>query len=233
MKLTLKEAMRSAEDGCLSEKEEITRVLYSLLETPAKEFPKEYISDLKGMLACALKWVGNVSDEEFGEYTYLDLICLTDITAYYLILDDAAQAMPCVLLLSESIFLDFLQKTANYCTPASLFCTVNLRELLNVLDELAGEPQNSFSEVIKHANLIKGSTYTYNLTPKSTVKDLIVQTESVIRQCWRPWHNLIAFSCDVMAGYEVIQMIALKCIKNAFRDSFRKWKRESDKRTNR
>lgn len=232
MKITLKEAMRSAEDGGLIDKEEITKVLYSLLETPAKEFPKEYISDLKGLLTCALEWVGNVSDEEFGEYTYLDLLCLTDITAYTLICEDS-QAMPSVLLLSEYIFLNFLQKTANYCTPASLFCAVNLKELLDVLDELAGEPQNSFNEVIKHAKLIKGSTFTYNLTPKSTVNDLIVQTESVIRQYWRPWHNLIAFSCDVMAGYEIIQMIALKCIKNAFRDSFRKWKRESDKRTNR
>lgn len=232
MKLTLKEAMRSAEDGCLIDKEEITRVLYSLLETPAKEFPKEYISDLKELLSCALEWVGNVSDEEFGEYTYLDLLCLTDITAYTLICEDS-QAAPSILLLSEYIFLNFLQKTANYCTPADLFCAVNLKELLNVLDELAGEPQNSFSEVIKLSKRIKGSNYTYNLTPKSTVKDLIVQTESVIRQYWRPWHNLITFSCNVMVGYEMIQMIALKCIKNAFSDSFRKWKRESDKRTNR
>lgn len=232
MKLILKEAMRSAEDGCLMDKEEITRVLYRLLETPAKEFPKEYISSLKEMLSCGLEWIENVSDEEFGEYTYLDLLCLTDITAYSLIVEDP-NAMPSVLLLSEYIFLNFLQKTANYCTPADLFCAVNLKGLLNVLDELAGEPQDSFGEMINLAGRINGDDYTYNLTSKSTVKDLVVQTDSIIRQCWRPWHELRTFSYDVMAGYEIIHTIAFKFIKNAFSNSFRKWKIESDKRTNR
>ena len=119
MKLILKEAMRSAEDGCLMDKEEITRVLYRLLETPAKEFPKEYISSLKEMLSCGLEWIENVSDEEFGEYTYLDLLCLTDITAYSLIVEDYC----------------------NYQTPKTGNCTTGLAE--SILEMLAALPNHT------------------------------------------------------------------------------------------
>lgn len=182
-------------------------MLQNLLSTPATEFPARYITDLKEMFACVLEWVGKVSNEEFGKYTYLDLICLACLSAETLIRTEH-NTQNCVLLLSEQVFLKFLQKTASYCTPADLFCAVNFKELLNILDELAGLPQTSFSELIKLTRRINDGTFRYDLTSRSTVKDLIDQTESVIKQYWRPWDDLKSFRSDVMVGYEVIHMVA-------------------------
>lgn len=232
MKLTLKEAMRSAEDGCLIDKEEITRVLQNLLGTPAKEFPARYITDLKEMLACGLEWIGEVSNEEFGEYTYLDLICLAELTAQTIIRNDNS-ANFCLILLSDQVFQTFLRRAEDYCTPVDLFLAVNLKALMEILDELAGEPQTGFSELIKLTQRINSDTVRFDLTPKSTVKDLINQTERVIKQNWYPWHNLNDFRSDVLIGYGVSYMIAFECIENAFGDTFRKWEKEVEKRTNR
>lgn len=232
MKLTLKEAMRSAEDGCLSDKEEITKVLQNLLATPAGEFPTRYMTDLKEMLSCGLEWVENVSNKEFSKYTYLDLICLSYITAQTLIRNEPEE-QHCLLILSEYIFLRFLRRTASYCTWTDLFYTVNLEELLNVLDELAGFPHNSFGELIELTHRMNDSTFRYNITPKTTVQGLIEQTESVIRQYWRPWDDIKIFTADVTVGYEVIHMLAFKCIKNAFGSAFRKWEKEAEKRAHR
>lgn len=232
MKLTLKEAMRSAEDGCLSDRKDITKVLMNLLATPAKEFPRPVITKLKDILTCGLEWLDTVSFEEFCEYTYLDLICLSYITAQTLIRNEPEE-QHCLLILSEYIFLRFLRRTASYCTWTDLFYTVNLEELLNVLDELAGFPHNSFGELIELTHRINDSTFRYNITPKTTVQGLIEQTESVIRQYWRPWDDIKIFTADVTVGYEVIHMLAFKCIKNAFGSAFRKWEKEAEKRAHR
>lgn len=222
MKLTLKQAVRSAERGCLDDREDVARVLDCLMAAPARELPREYTADLKGMLACGLHWLENVSDEEFGEYTYLDLICLSYFTFVSLFNEDP-DAQPSLLLLAEQIFLKFIQKTENYCTWTSLFCWLNLEELLNILDEKAGLPHNSFNELIRLTRRIECESYSYNLNARSTVKDLADQTERIIKQYWCPWENIRDYTFDVTTGYEVISTVVFGCILRAYKNVLRTW----------
>ena len=232
MKLTLKEAKRSADIGYLGNNDEIAKVLRNLLKTQLKELPKNYTTSVKDLLSCGLEWLNDVSDKEFGEYTYLDLICLAKITAETLLRDEP-DAESSFLLLSEYVFLNFLQKTAGHCTWTDMFYTVNLKGFMDLLDELAEQPHTGFERLVKHTHRIKNDNFRYSLTTKSTVKDLIEQTDSIMKQYWRPWNSIREFAGDVIVGYEVICGIAFTNIINAFGETFFKIKKEAEKRANR
>ena len=229
MRMTLKEAKRSAEDGCICDKEEILKVLVNLLNTPLKEFPPNVTNDLRNLFACGLEWLNNIDDEEFGQYSYLDLICLAKITADTLIHDDP-DALPCLLLCADSVFLQFIKKTSKYCTWTALFRSVNVKELLNVLDELAKTPHNSYDELLRMTDSLSDNWIKYDITPKSTVGELLKQTQDIIDQPWKPWHDLNDFAAHIRIGYHVIELLAFRCIIRAFNTSFKIWDKKASKR---
>lgn len=229
MRISLKEAMRSAEDGCIKDRDEIIKILTNFLALQTKNFPKDVREDIHNLLTFAHEWMENISDKEFGEFTYLDLICLSEIGIENLAENDT-EKYNCLSLYSETLLIQILNKLYSYNKWASLFGSISIAELLNVLDDLAKKSHKSYSELLKITDRLSEHWNKYEITPKTTVKELMRQTESVIKQFWRPWHDLNSFSDNVRVGYDVMNLIAFKCIKLAVPKPFRLWRKESDRR---
>ena len=228
MKMSIKEAMRSAENGCLCDEKEVHEVLTNLLNTPSKEFPAEFRQYIRDLLSCSLEWLKDIDDDAFGEYTYLDLLCMADVSISVLASEDA-DVYACTSLYSELLFVQFLKKTSTYCTWSSLFNSINVKTLLNTLDYIAQMPENSFNKLLEITNKESGQGIKYNISPNTTVKELVNQTENVIKQFWRPWHDLDEFADRVRVGYDAMNMIIFKCIKRAFTKEFITWRINSHK----
>ncbi len=231
MKMSLKIAMQSAESGCLCGKQDIIHVLQNLLSTPISEFPQEFSTNIRKYLSCTHGWLNEIDDEKFGQYTYLDILCLSD-TSIDILEQETPDCSECISLYSETLLLQFLKKTSEYCTWASLFGSISVEALLNVLDDLAKRPHNSFKELLEITDRLSDHWINYSITPTTTVGELMNQTEDVIKQFWRPWHDLDKFAEHVNVGYDVMNLIVFKCIKNAFHKHFKAWAKEVDIKCN-
>ena len=62
MRLTLKETMRSAEDGCIKDKDDIIKILTNFLAVQTKDFPKSVREDIHKFLSFEHEWLENIDD---------------------------------------------------------------------------------------------------------------------------------------------------------------------------
>ena len=223
MQMTLRNALKSAEDGYISDPKEVNKILVHLLGTQMKDIPPDTSRYIHDILSTTLEYLKKVDEKEFGNLSYLDILCMAD-SVYDIIIREEPDGADCLYVLLDVVFWQFFKDTKSYCTWTDLFRSVNVKALMDNFDDLAQESRHSFAELISITGRISDENYRYSITEKTTVEDLLNQTDRVIKRAWYPWKDINDYSKDIIVGYEVMNLITFVCIRKIYPTVFEQWK---------